>query len=219
MYVQTTEVNCTYKRPGTLNKRETIIMYAGAGLILVALLMPKKTPAKSPKTNLQFIDSLNPKYKPVFIRFIQHIQNLGYRVQINSAYRTFKRQAELKKEDKRNASPGFSPHNYGIALDIQLSKNGKTFGKKTPSKDWINTGIPNIAKSMGLDWGGTIKGYYDPVHFAVANLDTAKLQQIAFKQFNTKDPNKIAGNMVKLAQRGNKQRCGCLSSRHNCVLY
>lgn len=151
------------------------------------------------KTNELYLSSLHPKYRDTFTRFISHIMALGFRPQINSAYRDFAKQARLKAEDKRNASPGLSMHNYGLAIDVQVSKDGQVYGKNTPKAIWLTTGIPQIAESMGLFWGANFPGYSDAVHFEVKGMNTSRLQQTAFKQFKTTDPNLIRGNEVIIA--------------------
>lgn len=205
-----------------MNRKYQIALAVALGLTIIGgtIYIEKKMKPVATRTvvNAKLLDTLHPKYKDRFYKFIKRLTDLGYKVQINSVYRDFVSQAKQKKADKRNASPGLSKHNYGLAVDLQLSKGGKVFGKNTPLKTWINTGVPNLAKSMGLEWGGNFPGYPDAVHFAVAGIDTSTLQKLAYKQFNTTDPTKIKGNAVKLAQRGYKQRCGCMGE-HSCYLF
>ncbi len=201
-----------------LTRDEKIVIGGLTGLVLVLIVTGKKVvPGKSPKTNQGYIDTLHPKYKKRFVDFIDHLQRLGWKVQINSSYRDFAKQARLKKEDKRNASPGFSPHNYGEAIDIQVTdKFGKLYGKNTDIKKWQATGIPNLAKTYGLDWGGIFKGYPDAVHFYVSGIDTSKLYRLAVDQFKTSDPNKIIGNRLLLAQGTKKAPRGCFCNGRPC---
>lgn len=139
------------------------------------------------------LNNLNPQYRYVFEDFIKKIIDSGYKPQINSSYRTFARQAELYKQDNRNAKPGFSYHNYGLAIDVQVSKDGKVWGKSTPVTLWNQTGIPQIAKQMGLRWGGTFAGYLDAVHFDFPVKSTTYLYNLAVQQFGA-DVNNIKGN-------------------------
>lgn len=152
------------------------------------------------------INQLNPAVKLKFAQFIDKIQKMGYKVQVNSSYRPFKRQAEIKYDEKdpshdpNAATPGYSLHNYGLALDLQVSKNGITYGKSTSDALWLSTGIPQLAKSMGMRWGGDAFGsYQDAVHFDIEVKPTATLLSMAQKQFGTTDPNKIIGNQLNLA--------------------
>ncbi len=153
------------------------------------------------------INQLNPAVKLKFAQFIDKIQKMGYKVQINSSYRSFARQHDIKYNsndsdfDPSAGAPGYSAHNYGLALDLQVSKNGKTYGKSTSDAEWYTTGIPQLAQSMGFRWGGTAFGtsYQDAVHFDLMTMAPATLLSMAYKQFGTTDPNKIIGNQLKLA--------------------
>lgn len=145
------------------------------------------------------IKQLNPAYQKLFADFVAKIIKMGYKVQINSSYRDFLKQAQQHKDDARNAPAGSSMHNYGLALDLQVSKNGKVYGKSTSDAEWLSTGIPQLAKSMGLEWGGDFVGYQDAVHFSVKGFTGAQLQALAYKQFGTTNPSKIEGNKLKLA--------------------
>lgn len=150
------------------------------------------------KTNREHLESLHPVFKQNFINFYNELEKRGFKPQINSSYRTFKRQAELKAEDKRNAAPGLSKHNYGLAIDIQLKDaNGNIYGKTNPAL-WIKAGIPALAQKYHLIWGGTFTGYIDAVHFEVAGINTANLLANAYRQFKTKNPDLIQGNRVNI---------------------
>ena len=143
---------------------------------------------------LAMIKTLNPSVQATAIAFINRIETeTGYSVIITSANRTFAKQAALKKENPKNAAAGASKHNFGVAWDINLYQ-GKTFVRKADSKEkWLNTGVPQIAASMGLKWGGmAFEGYYDPVHFEVP-IPLSKL--VALKQ-----QQKVEGNLIKLPQ-------------------
>lgn len=183
------------------------ILIGGIGLLVIGTgvylyrdkLFKSKSQPEPSKDNLDHLNSLHPKYKPLFFAFINEAKRQGWTPQINASYRTFKRSQELKKEDSRNATPGFSPHNYGMAIDVQFSKNGKVLGKNTPTQDWLLSRLPSIADKYGLAWGGLIKGYPDRVHFYVKGIDTKKLYAMALKQFNTNDPNQIQGNRLNIA--------------------
>lgn len=152
------------------------------------------------------LKQLNPSVQKKFEQLIAAIQAKGYDVKVNSSYRSFARQNEIKNNPKDSSydpnagAPGLSYHNYGMALDLQVSKNGKNYGKTTSDAEWLSTGIPQLAKSMGMRWGGDAFGsYQDAVHFDYPIKDTATLLALAKKQFNTTDPNKIIGNQVNIA--------------------
>lgn len=186
-------------------KNKRVIIVTGLSVTILGLLyynrkkIPSGSGSANPKNNKAHLDSLHPKYKDKFQRFINATIARGFVPQINSSYRDFYKQYLLNKEDKRNAPAGKSDHNYGGAIDVQFSKAGKVLGKSTDKNEWIKSGIPQLAKSMGLCWGGDFKGYLDQVHFHACDMDASKLYFVALKQFKTSDPSKIIGNRVNIA--------------------
>lgn len=149
----------------------------------------------------KFVRELHPKVQNDFRRFIKEVQDkYGYDVIITDAYRTFAESAKFKKLDPRNATPGYSAHNYGIAIDMVLQKDGKMLHKNDAKSAWEATGIPQLAKTKyGMRWGGDFTGYTDNVHFDFANkYPTDHLRQLAIQQFGS-DENKIQGNKVVIS--------------------
>lgn len=148
--------------------------------------------------NSEYLNQLNPAVKSVFENLIADINKMGYQVVITSGYRSFQKQAELKKLDPRNAAPGYSSHNYGTALDFVLVKDGKMIQKNAPRADWVKTGVPELAiKKYGMRWGGDFPGYPDHVHFDLnGKYDTKKLYAAALKKYGSE--NKIIGNKLDL---------------------
>jgi peptidoglycan L-alanyl-D-glutamate endopeptidase CwlK len=147
--------------------------------------------------NDSYLDNLHPDLKKRFQNLINEIEKLGFRVLITSGYRSFEKQAKLKEENASNAAAGFSLHNYGAAIDINLQKGFKLLTKKTDKRIWLDSGVPQLAKKLGFIWGGDLSGYYDPVHFAI-KYDTKQLYARALKQYGN-DPRKIQGNKVSLS--------------------
>tara|TARA_R110002020_G_scaffold136857_3_gene305501 strand:- start:12313 stop:15933 length:3621 start_codon:yes stop_codon:yes gene_type:complete len=120
---------------------------------------------------------LNPSYRGRFKRFLNEFidNNLGYTLIINATYRTLKDSARLKKENNKNASPGKSAHNYGVALDFNLrTPKGKTLLKKQDKEWWIATGIVDIAIKNNLQWGGNFSSYKDNIHFYIKEWTSSK---------------------------------------------
>jgi hypothetical protein len=167
----------------------------------ILILMLRKKPSTGPayKNNAEHLNSLNPKFRYTFKLFIKRAEDLGYKAQINSSYRDYFNQARQKKADNRNASPNYSLHNYGMAIDVQFYKGGKWLNKNASKNDWINSGIVDLANKLGLDWGGNISGYPDKVHFFVRGLDPNRLYSEALKQFKGIDPKQWKGNTLKIA--------------------
>lgn len=133
-------------------------------IILLIYLMDKGVEAIV--TNEGYLNRLNASSASAFRKFIKDIETqLGYKVKITDGFRTYEQQQYYKKLDARNASPGHSSHEFGNALDLILTKNGKTINKSTAPAIWNATGVPQLAKKHGLNWGGNFPNYYDPVHF------------------------------------------------------
>lgn len=144
---------------------------------------------------------LHEKYKPKFEQFIQGVMALGYTPQINSSYRSFAKQQTLWEQNHSNARAGYSYHNYGMAIDMQVSKDGKVWGKATSDAEWLKTGIPQLAKSLGMTWGGdnaVFGSYQDAVHFDYRAKKTSELIQMAYNQFGN-NPENIKGNELKIS--------------------
>ena len=79
-----------------------------------------------------FLNALNERYP-------------GYELKINATYRTYQRSIELKAINSSNATPGKSPHNYALGVDMNVKDpNGKVYLKKDYSS-WKASGIPEIA--------------------------------------------------------------------------
>ncbi|MBC7948984.1 MAG: M15 family metallopeptidase [Chitinophagaceae bacterium] len=115
-----------------------------------------------------------PENKKVFVKFINEINRLGYNVIITSTNRSYQEQFQLNLQDSRNADPGHSRHEHGSAIDINLESKttGKRYKKLTSKEAWEATGVPALAKQMGLQWAsgnGSFGNYVDRVHFQIVN--------------------------------------------------
>jgi hypothetical protein len=160
-------------------------------------------------SHLKHINELHSVARDIFTKFILDVEkNTPFKVIITSGYRTFAEQlrVQLKNESfvppRPATDPGLSYHNYGLALDINLESktvNGLIYGFNKNVKEWINTGVPQIAESLGLRWGGRFSEP-DQVHFDYGSKyqSMATLKSQAESQFGT-DPNNIKGNQISLA--------------------
>ena len=94
------------------------------------------------------------------------------------------------------ATPGSSNHNFGAAIDCNITVGGITYDASKSKAQWESTGWPEIVKSFGLRWGGdwTI---YDPVHIdlniskSVKDKIKSATMKIADKKQAIKEINKI----------------------------
>lgn len=119
----------------------------------------------------QVVSELHPQAQDkwrVFLSRLEKSPNLaGYKLVITSTYRTVQKQTELYATNPKAAKPGTSPHNLGVALDINILPQfvlGDKLTMSTSKAKWIASGVVDIAQSSGFRWGGTFEKY-DPVHF------------------------------------------------------
>ena len=108
------------------------------------------------------------KNQATFETFIKRVhKETPYTVYITSGHRNTEHQRRLYKQNKKNAKPGTSPHEFKRAIDINLLSYKGHVRKRDSKEAWMKTGVPQIAADMGLRWGGDFKYYHDPVHFEV----------------------------------------------------
>lgn len=149
------------------------------------------------KQQQPYIDNLNKSVQERFKKVISRIEKeTGWSVLITSGYRTFAKQAELHKQNPSNAKPGYSLHNYGLAIDFNLFKGADWIRKASPKSKWEETGAIKIIKEEGFRWGGDFKTYYDPVHIDIY-YPTSQLLAIAQSTYGT-SPSAIKGNEIQL---------------------
>ena len=119
----------------------------------------------------QVNDNLKPQYRKLFNTLNEKYP--GYTAYVNAIGRTFSKSSQLQSQGA-NAAPGKSKHNYYAAIDMNISDpNGRTF-KKAEREIWQTSGIVDLAKSVGFEWGGDFAKYVDSIHFYTRfNVDTA----------------------------------------------
>ena len=141
--------------------------------------------------------NLHPKVQAKFLKLLQDIEKLGYRVELTSSYR-----------------PGQnSYHGFGLALDLNIIHlaTGQRYGMavgKTKKADWEATGVPKLIRASGFRWGGDfvtpwlgldnkMHAAYDPVHVDLGSLyDMADLRAAALS---------LAGSTAALATFDRRQ--------------
>ena len=99
----------------------------------------------------------------------------GLDAKVISGHRSYEEQAALyaKGRDEpgprvTNAQPGYSNHNFGIAVDFGIFNDSEYLDGKEPGlTEKIYRIIYNVAESEGLkvEWGGSWTGFPDPPHF------------------------------------------------------
>lgn len=121
------------------------------------------------------ISDLDPVAQKPIQSFIDELNKKGYSVILTSAYRSIAKQKSVSSSVKAKA--GYSPHNFGLAIDLNLkwkNKDGteQMLKMKDSKQEWEKVIGPNGVvpyKNFNLRWGGTFKRY-DPVHFDVYPL-------------------------------------------------
>jgi peptidoglycan L-alanyl-D-glutamate endopeptidase CwlK len=75
-----------------------------------------------------------------------------------------------------NAPAGSSLHNYGVAFDIGIFRNGQ-YLDNSPIDDALGV----LGKTMSLEWGGDFKRITDKPHFQMRgmSLDTLRARHNA----------------------------------------
>lgn len=146
------------------------------------------------------IQQLHPLVQNKFRALIAEFEQRGYKVEIISSYRSFAKQASLYAAGQTPAPAGSSYHNFGMAIDINVTKDGTRYNMQSGRAAWLETGLPAEAEARGFDWGGRFGGYYsargDSVHFQYTmGYSTQALRQKAYLQFGT---NNIQGNRLNL---------------------
>ena len=172
------------------DKTQKILTYSIIGVTIVGLTLfffRKKIFGKSAKLkyfkptdkwyqvskNKDIADKLHPEYRDELKDFLSWMEKeTDYYPILTSGYRTYEKQAYLKRQNSKNARAGYSNHNYGFAVDLNIKnrKTGKQLRKASSVEEWNKTGIPQEAKKRGLTWGGDFRNYHDPVHFAKGGM-------------------------------------------------
>lgn len=130
---------------------------------------PKSKWFNDPQT-LKIVMNLHPKFRPKIAEFFTRMEReLGLSAFATSGYRSWERQAQLYAQNSNNGRPGYSMHNYGFAVDLNIKDpSGKIILRKADSSQaWKKSGVVKLAQDIGLKWGGdgAFGSYHDPIHF------------------------------------------------------
>jgi hypothetical protein len=118
-------------------------------------------------------EGIDPFAKEILSKWFEALNSKGYNILRTCGYRSPEDQAKIKSHGQSVAPPGKSPHNFGLAVDLNISwkdSSGKEYQLKmaSPKENWLavmnHAGWDNYKDK--LDWGGEWKKY-DPVHFDV----------------------------------------------------
>lgn len=135
-------------------------------------------PVTAPTTGIiapERIGSADRRWERIHPEFQQRVlaiyrvmeQQHGYRMVLVEGFRSAQRQAELaaKGGSVTRAGAGQSCHQYGMAVDSALYRDGKLqWDMRDP---WVRRGYflyGELAQQVGLEWGGSWRSIKDYVH-------------------------------------------------------
>ena len=123
------------------------------------------------------VATLHSKVQNIFRDWIAECQILAktfnYEYKAISGNRTWDEQAKLYAQGRTasgkiitNARPGYSNHNFGIAVDMGVFKNGKYLDENSPDEsESFHRKAAEIAKKYNIAWGGDWLSFKDYPHF------------------------------------------------------
>jgi peptidoglycan L-alanyl-D-glutamate endopeptidase CwlK len=123
------------------------------------------------------VATLHSKVQQIFKNWILECQILakayGYEYKAISGNRTWEEQGKIYAQGRTapgkivtNAKPGYSNHNYGIAVDMGVFKDGKYLDSSKPSEaEQFHKKAASIAEKYNIEWGGSWKSFKDYPHF------------------------------------------------------
>jgi len=124
--------------------------------------------------------TLDPKAQSRFIPFISAAKKtaaaLGFEYVAISGNRTWPEQDALYAQGRTkpgkivtNARGGQSNHNFGIALDFGVFRDGEYLDDSSPkTASNVHKSVGAIAKQFGIEWGGLWTSLVDEPHFQIA---------------------------------------------------
>lgn len=111
-------------------------------------------------------DAIDPAFQQRVLVIYALMKQRGYDMALVEGYRSPARQAELAAAGKATrAKAGQSCHQYGLAVDSAILKNGKL--QWNMNDDWVREGYflyGELAEQAGLSWGGNWRSIKDYVH-------------------------------------------------------
>jgi hypothetical protein len=180
--VDSTQITCRLQAVNSISFRDLLSMYRqrdtlrnhrASGQMRVQLdgqfIMPEDTVSKLYLASLDAdypeLDSLWRPYLWEDVQtfaiqkdsLFQHIRAKGWVMRYLQAVRNLKRQQQLNAAGRSQVLLSF--HNFNLAADVGLYSRGRYLRQSTRY-----TQLGQIAKSLGLSWGGDFVGFPDPGH-------------------------------------------------------
>jgi peptidoglycan LD-endopeptidase CwlK len=156
--------------------------------------------------NLAALEGLNPVAKQTFSELLLRLNAEGEDICITDGYRSAEEQDALYAQGRTkpgkivtNARGGYSLHNFGCAIDfVPVSKTGAfLWSGKEAERRFKEVG--EVAKSMGIEWGGDWKTFPDKPHVQF----TQGLTIADFRAGRTLQPERGVDPSVMLAKAVN----------------
>lgn len=131
------------------------------------------------KRTIENLGSLNKKALAKLEPFLQAAESAmsskGVTIEVISGLRSWAAQAALYAQGRTKpgrivtkARPGSSWHNYGLAIDLGLFKNGVYLDEKQPAiADKLYAEIGKLASQHSVEWAGNWKSFQETPHFQV----------------------------------------------------
>ena len=180
--VDSTQITCRYQAVNSVSFRDLLSMYRqrdtlrnhrASGQMRVQLdgqiIFPEDTVSKLYLASLDAdypeLDSLWRPYLWEDVQtfaiqkdsLLQHIRTKGWTMRYIQAVRNLKRQQQLNASGRSQVLLSF--HNFNLAADVGLYSRGRYLRQSTRY-----TQLGQMAKSLGLAWGGDFVGFPDPGH-------------------------------------------------------
>jgi hypothetical protein len=141
--------------------------YQKAAKELVNRKLIREAEKKYPLTNK--FNLTHPEVTRFAVAFINECRSRGIPMIAFETYRTPERQRKLKNKGVTNAPAGWSPHQYGCAVDLLVIPQWW----EATRDQWSVLGVigKEIArkKKIEITWGGDFESIYDPAHWEITN--------------------------------------------------
>lgn len=127
------------------------------------------------------IATLHPEVIALFESFVSEVQAIaeekGLQYKVICGTRSWKEQERIYAQGRTTpgkiitkAAPGYSMHNFGLAVDCGVFRNGDYLDESEPKiAAEMHKAASVVAAKHGIRWGGNFKSIVDTPHF---ELDT-----------------------------------------------
>lgn len=140
---------------------------------------------RSEKALVTLLPAMQRKARMILQLGVEQQASTGVRCILLSGTRTYAEQNRLYalRPKVTNAHGGQSNHNFGIAVDVGLFKDGRYLTGANHAEDRIYADFAALVKSKvpGIEWGGDWHGFPDAPHYQLATGRTLAEVRQAFE--------------------------------------